>query len=1004
MASKRKVKAQKTTSKAKATTAEESLESANEPEKPHFPVVGIGASAGGLSAFEEFFSGIPSDTEPNMAFVLVQHLDPDHKSILAELVKRYTKMEVFEIEDGMKVRPNCTYIIPPGRDMAFINGALQLFDPKAPRGKRMAVDFFFRSLAQDQKEQAIGIILSGTGSDGTQGVREIKAEGGMVIVQDPKSSEHDGMPRSALATGLVDYELVPSEMPARIMDYVALALGKPLLPSVPAVSDTDNSLKKILVLLRSQIGHDFSLYKTSTTLRRIERRMAVHNIHTLNPYVEYLQQNPTEVESLFRDLLIGVTSFFRNPLAFEKLEKDVLPELMGKKNIDSPIRIWVPGCSSGEEAYSIAILLTELQEKLKKNFKVQIFATDIDCQAIAAARGGVYPASIANDISLERLSRFFTTGPDNNTYRIHKSIRDMLVFSEQNVINDPPFSKLDLISCRNLLIYMSKELQKKIIPMFHYALNPDGYLFLGKSETIGDFTELFSAYDRKQKVYHRNEVEGIKNRTLLGKYFPTLTKADIATQAAEKKTADKAPTLRGLVESVILDQISLSAVLVNCHGDILYLHGRTGMYLEPTPGEAGKSNILKMAREGLRRELVIALRKTVLSQEIVISPNLRVKTNGNYTFVSLTIRPITKRLENQFDTPLYLVMLEEKISTKPSESADEAVPVQDKSKEAEGGGKADARIAALQKELQVKEEYLQNTSEELETSNEELKSSNEEMQSVNEELQSTNEELETSKEELQSINEELSTVNTELQSKVNDLTQLNNDMNNLLAGTGIATVFVDHSLCIMRFTPAATKIINLIQSDVGRPVSHIVSNLESYNTLAEDTREVLDTLVPKNAEVQSIHGAWYRLCIQPYRTINNVIEGAVITFVNIDETKKNQKKLRLMQFSIDNASDAIAWFDNIGKCQYVNNSLCNLLGYSQEEMLNKTFYDLAPSVSEASFQEYLQKIINENPYICEFEFRAKGDRLIPITISSNYFDFEGKTISCCYITENKDSN
>ncbi|MBN1166829.1 MAG: hypothetical protein JXA44_06820, partial [Methanospirillaceae archaeon] len=471
-----------------------------EPESPKssFPVVGIGASAGGLAAFEAFFSGMPADTEPGMAFVLVQHLAPDHKSILTDLIRRYTRMQVFEVEDDMKVQINCAYIIPPGRDMAFLNGRLQLLEPAAPRGQRLPIDFFFRSLAQDQRERAIGVVLSGTGSDGTLGVRSIKGEGGMVMVQNPESTEYDGMPRSAIATGLVDYELPPAEMPAQLIAYVTHAFGRPPRPAVPTPR-SENAQKKIFVMLRTRTGHDFSQYKPSTIQRRIERRMAVHQIESMEDYVRFIQQTPDEVDALFRDMLIGVTSFFRDSEAFGALEEQVIPRLFTGKGADTPIRIWVPGCSTGEEAYSLAILLAEHQETLKQSWKVQVFATDIDSHAIAVARVGIYPASIASDLTPERLSRFFAAEPGDGAYRIHKSIRDMLIFSEQNVIKDPPFSKLDLISCRNLLIYLDSDLQKKLVPLFHYALNPGGYLFLGTSETVNEFSDLFATRERRQK-------------------------------------------------------------------------------------------------------------------------------------------------------------------------------------------------------------------------------------------------------------------------------------------------------------------------------------------------------------------------------------------------------------------------------------------------------------------------------------------------------------------------
>jgi two-component system, chemotaxis family, CheB/CheR fusion protein len=472
-------------------------------EAASFPIVGIGASAGGLAAFEAFFSGMPDNAAPGMAFVLVQHLAPDHASILTALMQRYTRMKVYEVEDGMTVQINCAYIIPPNRDMAFLNGSLQLMEPSEPRGHRLPIDILFRSLAQDQRERAIGIVLSGTGSDGTLGVRAIKAEGGMVMAQIPESCEFDGMPRSAIATGMVDYELSPADMALQLMAYVKHAFGRPPRSVTQSTPLNENALKKIFILLRAQTSHDFSQYKPSTICRRIERRMAVHQIDSTDAYVKYLQQTPVEIEALFRDLLIGVTNFFRDPEAFEALESLVIPKLFESKPPGAVIRAWSTGCSTGEEAYSLAILLHEQSEKLRQNFKLQVFASDIDSRAIAVARAGIYPASIATNISPERLARFFTAEPDGSAYRIHKSIRDLLVFSEHDVIKDPPFSKLDLICCRNLLIYFDSDLQKKLITLFHYALQPRGMLFLGTSETTGELGNLFTVMDRKSKVYQR---------------------------------------------------------------------------------------------------------------------------------------------------------------------------------------------------------------------------------------------------------------------------------------------------------------------------------------------------------------------------------------------------------------------------------------------------------------------------------------------------------------------
>jgi two-component system CheB/CheR fusion protein len=931
-----------------------------------FPVVGIGASAGGLAAFEAFFSGMPVDIEPGMAFVLVQHLAPDHKSILADLIRRYTRMQVFEVEDGVRVQPNCAYIIPPNHDMAFVNGTLQLLDPSEPRGQRLPIDFFFRSLAQDQHERAIGIVLSGTGSDGTLGVRAIKGEAGMIMAQNPESTEFDGMPRSAIATGMVDYELPPAEMATQLIAYAAHAYGTLASLTTKSTPKSENSLLKIFVLLRNQTGHDFSLYKPSTINRRVERRMAVHQINTFESYVKYLQQNSSEVDALFHDLLIGVTNFFRDPEAFRTLEEQAIPNLFASKPSGSVIRIWSTGCSTGEEAYSIAILMVEYMEKLRRNYTIQIFATDIDSRAISAARSGRYPTSITADLTPARLARFFTMEPGGGGYRIHKTIRDMLVFSEQDVVKDPPFSKLDLISCRNLMIYLGARLQKKLIPLFHYALNPDGMLFLGASEGIGDYDNLFIPLDHKWKLYRRKEEYQGAQRLALSRFLPPMS----AIEAALPRLTDNNETrfghqhrvpLRELTEKALLEQIAPVAALVNEQGDILYLHGRSGMYLEMSEGVTTINNILKMAREGLRMGLTTTLHKAKSTKGIVHAPGLRVKTNSHFTRVNLSIRPLTTSASP--DSTLYLVVLEE--------AAPEPVPSNPSSESRDLSVDLNARIKVLQEELRTKDEYLQSTHEELETSNEELKSSNEEMQSVNEELQSTNEELETAKEELQSVNEELVTINFELSSKVTELSRINNDMNNLLAGSGIATVFVDHQLRILRFTPVARTIINLIQSDVGRPVAHIVSNLRGYDSLVQDVETVLANLIPKEMEVQITTGAWYTMRIQPYRTLDNVIEGAVITFAEITQMKKTQETLRKNEEFLDNllenAPVSIYAIGADGTILLVNQKWKADTGTKNEQVVGRTLAQIFKAETANMFLSDNQKVLESGRVLSKEE-------------------------------------
>lgn len=936
---------------------------ADQPQEPSdtptaFPIIGIGASAGGLKAFENFFAGIPSDRELGMAIVLVQHLAPKHKSSLPDILGRFTDMPVFEAEDGMVVRPNCVFVNPPGFDMQVHHGTLQLLEPLEPRGHRLPIDFFFRSLAKDQNQRAIGIVLSGAGSDGTQGVRAIKGTGGMVIAQTPESADFDNMPRSAIASGQVDYKLLPQKMVEHLTTYTTQMFGQ-LPPNVPTKKDSEAScLSKIFVLLKIQTGHDFSQYKPSTIHRRIERRMAVHQIAEISHYVRYLQQAPTEIETLFGDILIGVTHFFRDTEAFQALETEVIPQLVAKEPTqEKVIRVWVCGCSTGEEAYSIAILLHEQLRAANRRCAVQIFATDIDIRAITKARAGLFPPDIASDVTAERMARFFVLEPDGSGYRVQKEIREMLVFSEHDINKDPPFSKLDLISCRNVLIYLNATLQKTLIPLFHFALKPNRFLFLGTSEGIGDFTDQFTALDRKAKLYRRQPGAPSLLNSFRGRLLTPLSIIDTAMPKILDKTPAMKRPLRDLVEQTLLRHLGLSAALANANGDILYLHGRTGLYLEPSSGEAGVNNILKMAREGLKRGLTIALQQVSSSKNTVRAAGLSVKTNGHFTQTDLSICPVisatrTTDPETQEDPELYLVILQQATE----KSALPGTTIIDESVESDTAiPEADVVIAALRKELHARDEYLQCAQEELESSNEELKSSNEEMQSVNEELQSTNEELESSREEMQSINEELATVNAELQAKVLALSRANNDMNNLLSGTGIATIFVDQKLQILRFTPTVAQLINLIPSDVGRPVGHIVSNLVGYENLLVDAQAVLDSLESCEKRVQTTSDEWFVMRIRPYRTLENVIEGVVITFTDITESKriedslaKAHEQLRMANVVRD-SHDAIIVHSLDGIIIAWNPAAAKNYGWSEAEALRMNVRDMIPEPLRKDF-------------------------------------------------------
>ena len=923
-----------------------------------FPVVGMGASAGGLAAFEAFFSSLPAERTLGMAFVVVQHLAPDHKSLLSDLIRRWTRMPVFNVENGMRLEPDCVYINVPNHDLVVEGASLRLKPPAQARNQRLPIDIFLRSLARELRERAIAIILSGTGSDGTLGVRDVKGVGGMVMAQLPETCAFDGMPLSAIATGLVDFQLAAQAMPAQLEAYAALAGLAPRSAQQRSAAGTGQGLAQVFQALRQRTGHDFSQYKFSTIQRRIERRMAVHQIRDIEGYSQFLRQYPKEVDTLFRELLIGVTSFFRDAEVFQTLEERVIPDLFQNRPAGSSVRVWVAGCSTGEEAYSIAILLQEYLESHKQGCQVQVFATDIDSRAIASARSGVFPANVASDITPERVARFFVADPANNSLRVRKSIRDLLIFSEQNILKDPPFSRMDLISCRNVLIYLGPELQKRIIPLFHYALKPGGILLLGTSEGIGDFNDLFNVLDRKSKLFQRRELFHGAQRTQLAPLLPSLAIPEM-TRPRLPGPAPAPPRLplRELTEHAILQQVAPAAALVNARGDVLYLHGRTGMFLEPAPGEPGVSNILRMAREGLRVQLSTALGQAAASTQEVHVTNLWIRNNGHSTHANLSVFPLLGDAGTSAETPLFLIVVE--ATSAPVAAADSGPATG-----APDANASDGTILALRQELKAKEECLQRTIEELETSTEELKSSNEEMQSINEELQSTNEELETSKEELQSVNEELATVNAELQTKVTDLSRANNDMNNLLAGTGIGTIFVDHQLRILRFTPAATEVINLIPADIGRPVSHIVPKLLGQENLAAELTSVLDTLRAREQTVQTADGKWYTMRIQPYRTLDNVIEGAVMSFVEVTDIvnarealrQANQQLLRLAVVVRD-AHDAITVHDLQGRILAWNPAAERIYGWSESEALSLNVDQRIPPALQAIEHERMQRLV-----------------------------------------------
>lgn len=835
-----------------------------------FPVAGIGASAGGLEALEQFLGNVPENS--GIAFVIVQHLDPTHKGVMPELLQRITRMEVFQASDRMEVMPNCVYVIPPNKDMSILHGLLYLFEPTAPRGLRLPIDFFLHSLAEDRQELSVGIILSGMGSDGTLGLRAIKEKGGVVLVQEPASARFDSMPRSAIEAGLADIVAPAEDLPGKIIAYLrhTLIIAKSEFPS----EEKDQSaLEKVFILLRGKTGHDFSLYKKNTVNRRIERRMSIHQITRLPSYVRYLQENPQEVELLFKELLIGVTSFFRDPAAWEELRGVAIPALLAEYPAGGTLRAWSAGCSTGEEAYSLAIVFKEALEQLKpvENFTLQIFATDLDRDAIDKARQGIYPANIAADVSPERLMRFFVQEGDG--FRIRKEIREMVTFATQNVIMHPPFTKLDILICRNLLIYLTPELQKKLLPLFHYSLNPGGVLFLGSAESVSTFTDLFAPLSIKSRLFKRRE-SFLPTDTLT---FPASFTPHRPGVPKELPMLKPAVNLQSLADQLLLQHFSPPSVLVNDKGDILYISGRTGKYLEPAAGKANW-NIFAMAREEIRFDLGSAFQKALRQKESITVKGLKVGTGGGGQAVDITVQVIKEP-----EALRGMVMI---VFTDVATPLETKAPV--RSRTVPSGN---AAALELENELQQAREALRTTSEEMQSSREELTSTNEELQSANEELQSTNEELTTSREEMQSLNEELQTVNAEQQSKMHELSRVNNDMRNLLNSTEIVTVFLDNELHVRRFTPGADKIFKLITGDVGRPLSDIVSNL-LYPEMTEVAREVLRTLAFSEKQITSTDGRWFSVRIMPYRTMEDVIAGVVITFSNITAAKELEAELR----------------------------------------------------------------------------------------------------------------
>jgi two-component system CheB/CheR fusion protein len=892
-----------------------------------FPVVGIGASAGGLDAFLQLFLGLPATT--GMGFVVIQHMDPSKESLLAEILARSVRLPIVVAKDKMPIRPDRIHVIPPNTNMGIADGRLRLFPRPLTQGHHLPVDFFFRSLSQDRKGQSIGVVLSGNGSDGTQGVRAIKAEGGITFAQDERSAKYPGMPASAAASGCVDFVLPPDGIAgeiARIVSHPYIA-RRSESPAHDRALESEGDIGRIFLLVREATGVDFARYKPPTTMRRILRRMALNKIEDLKSYAGHLREHPGELDALFQDFLINVTSFFRDPGVFETLQAKVFPLLLENRAPSDAVRVWVPACSTGEEAYSIALGLLEAMESGGATVPFQIFATDIHETAMEVARAGNYPEGISQDVSPARLRRFFVK--TERGYQIAKAIRESCIFARQNLAKDPPFSRLDLISCRNALIYMKPPLQKKILSAFHYALKPGRFLVLGTSETVGDLTDLFGVIDRKSRIYGKKEVLA---RPPVDFGLPWY--GQDASQA-RRRAGDIAPSLEGIekeADGIVLARYGPPGVVVNERLDIVQFRGDTSSFLAPAPGTASL-NLAKMAREGLLPDVRMAIRQARTKNNPVRKDGVAVAANGGRKEFGLHVVPF--RLPSMKDIH-FLVLLEEAIP---------AVKGAAKGRPPKGEGLPKEReeyFVQLENDLSSTKEYLQTVSEEYEATNEELRSANEEIQFSNEELQSTNEELETAKEELQSTNEELITVNEALASRNAELGQANNDMANLLGSVSIPLVMVGRDLRIRRFTSDAGKVLSLIPTDIGRPIGDLRPSVPLHD-LERKIREVLETLSATEEEIEEPGGRCHLVRIRPYRTEDHKIEGAVIALFDITALKSSQRlevNAGLARDIVETAREPLLVLDGAFKVRFGNRSFYKAFRTTPGETETRSLFEL----------------------------------------------------------------
>lgn len=944
-----------------------------------FYVVGIGASAGGLEALEKFFSNAQPDS--GMAYVVIQHLSPDYKSLMADLLSRRTELPVLVAQDGMLVEPNHVYLIPPKQSITIFHRKLFLTDRETGL-LYLPIDIFFQSLAQDLGEKAIGVILSGTGSDGSRGLRAIKENGGLVIVQDEKSAKFDGMPRSAIATNLVDYILPPEHMAREMLNYVQ----HPCLISDPAVkrviSQDDDSLSKIFALLRTSSSVDFTYYKQTTMVRRIERRMGIKQIEKLSDYLHFLYQTPSEVNTLFREFLIGVTRFFRDTEAFEEVKKVVIPSIFANKHRGDTIRVWVAACSTGEEAYSIAILLTEYMETTGHHMDIKVFATDLDKNALEFAGKGIYPESIAEDVSPDYLQNYFVKSGES--YCVSRRVREMVIFAQQNIITDPPFSKVDLISCRNVLIYLQPILQKKVISAFQFGLNPDGFLFLGTSETIGDSDDFFQNRHIKWKIYQYK-----------GGFRPSLddnrlVRSPIPIQPGLGQRYRQNPAARDdlrLIEGIqrgVIQAFLYPTVVVDENQDVIYVAGNMDAYLRVSSGGMFSANILKQAREGLSVPLSTAIHKVFNDQQEIIYKNIRLTEQPVETnLIDIRVKPFVEPASRQKMAIIQFVPIVQ--SHIPDTTATQSFDV---------NAGAQQRIQDLEHELQFTRESLQATVEELETSNEELQATNEELFASNEELQSTNEEL-------HSVNEELITVNAEYHAKIQELTKLNEDINNLLSSADIGIIFLDRNLRIRLFTPSVQHEIHLLEQDIGHPINHVTHTIINCN-LAHEAQQVLTTLMTNEMEVQNTNGRWYQIKFLPYYTLQQQVGGVVITLLDVTEFKRANMQLARLSAAVEQSTASIVITDTEGNIEYVNPRFTQTTGYSLQEALGKNPRILkTDKTPPETFRQLWETISNGKVWSGEFINQKKnGEIFYEYASVSPILDEKGKTTQYLAVKEN----